>query len=132
MSRWPESAEGSVARWAAIALSTSALVPVVFFGVLLGANQKDWALIAPCAVVAALYFAQIAYLSRIERYRAQARKRIWVTSLWLHAAVLVPILVYFARERIPLGVLVLVAPEVMSAALHVRGLRLSSNALEIA
>jgi len=77
-----------------------------------------------------VYIAQIYFLDRIERYDPVTRKRIWITSLAIHA----PILVLVAVGAIiwSKAVVIAFAPELISAALHVRGIQLHAREARVA
>ena len=130
MRRKPDTPEGRVARWAAISLGASILAPIcALFGVLGFSYHSSYAaglLLLPIAV----YLGQIYFLDRIERYDATTRKRIWLISLALHAPILVLALVWAMVSSV--GVLMLFVPELISAALHLRGITLHTREVRVA
>jgi hypothetical protein len=106
-------------------LSGSFVLPVfTLFGILGFSYRPSYAQV-PLFLLAAVYLAQIFYLDRIERFDSSTRKRIWVTSLVLHAPVL--LLAVVGGILWSAGLLVILAPELISAALHITGISLHNR-----
>jgi hypothetical protein len=130
MRRKPVTPEGRVARWAAFFLGASMVAPICAAFGLLGFSFRPSPAPALLILVVAVYFGQIYFLDRIERYDAPSRKRIWVTSLVLHVPVLVLAVVGVIESS--MAVLILFAPELVSAALHLRGIVLHDRQVRVA
>jgi energy-converting hydrogenase Eha subunit E len=130
MRRKPDTPEGRVARWAALSLSASMLAPICLVFGLLGFSYRPSSPGALLILVVAVYLGQIYFLDRIERYHAPARKRIWVVSLALHLPVIGLALVWATASS--MAVLILFAPELVSAALHLRGIVLHDRQVRVA
>jgi hypothetical protein len=120
--------EGSVGRWAAIAFSSSIVVPPIVVFALLGASVHLSPFIVLILILAGAYLAPIFLLDSIERFSRLGRKRIWIFSAILHAPVL--LLAVVGTVLWSWAMIILLLPEVVGGILLSVGIRLHGNAAE--
>jgi hypothetical protein len=104
-----------MARWASVALGGSFALPAILVFLALSTN------IPVLCLLVTLLFLQIWLLRSIERYSAGVRVRIWAVSLAAHTLAIAAALLLTHSWAI----LLVLIPELISGALHVRGLQLS-------
>ena len=122
--------EGSVARWAAVALGSSFVVPSIAVFAVLGASAYLTPIGVLVLTLAAAYLAHIFLLDSIERFTLLGRRRIWMLSAILHAPVLT--LGVVAAALWSWGILILLLPEFIGGILIAFGIRLHAKGAQIA